>query len=71
MKVYLRDQTNQLYCAGLDHWVPDRDKATDFGSVETAQQFARVNEWRNMEVLIRYRQPAQEFALPLSSESPG
>ena len=63
MKVFLRNAETSEYLAA-ESWVIDSALAHDFVTTDQAVQFCRDKNLTNMEVVLRYENPANEIAFP-------
>ena len=67
MKVLLRNLQTGLFYAGPDQWSPDHLGAMDFQQTEVALDRVAQAGLRNMEVIMRFDEPALEIPLTVFS----
>jgi len=65
VKVLLRKQKTSLYYAGVNQWTPDPRYARDFEEVDQAIRFHREESVAEVDVVLRYDDPACDLVLPL------
>jgi hypothetical protein len=69
MKVFLRNQETKHYYAGSNGWTGNSSVAHDFETVESATRLSRAQNLADMEVVLRYEDPACDLVLPLRLEA--
>jgi hypothetical protein len=69
MKVFLRHRETNHYYAGSIGWSGNTSVAHDFETVESAIQLSRAQNLADMEVVLRYEDPACDLVLPLRLEA--
>lgn len=67
-KVFLRSRDKGQYYAGSNGWSGNTSVAHDFSTVESAVELARTQRLADMEVVLRYDDPACDLVLPLRQE---
>jgi hypothetical protein len=69
MKVFLRNREMGQYYAGSNGWSGNTSVTHDFETVESAVELARSQKFADMEVVLRYDDPACDLVLPLRQEA--
>lgn len=67
-KVFLRNRETGQYYAASNGWSGNTSVAHEFDSVESAIELARTQRLADMEVVLKYDDPACDLVLPLRQE---
>jgi hypothetical protein len=68
MRVFLRNKTTRLYCAGSNGWAATEGQALAFRSVHQAARFALDEKVPQAEIILKYDLLAEEVAVPVLPE---
>ena len=65
IRVFLRNRATGQFYSGSNGWRGNASVAHDFETVESAIELARTQRLADMEVVMRYGDPAFDLVLPL------
>jgi hypothetical protein len=65
-RILLRSRPSGLFYAGSANWVSRREEAFDFQHPEDATQMSRQQQWKGMELIFSYDDPACDLVVPLA-----
>jgi len=65
MRVFLRNARIGLYYAGRKHWVGKLEGAADLGTIESAAELSRDENFEQMEIFVDDGDPSCQLVIPV------